>query len=196
MDDMASGTALRGRHTTKTTTWTTLLGPLLVGILLGAWWSPLGGTALPMTTTATGKETQHRTSDPPPPPRRSTVTRLGMYPPQHTSHAGAVTKQVLLPSFTVAPNVATLSVATVPPGAGIAAHMHPTMHEIFFVLSGRGSVTLKPSDVSSSEPTTMPPHTLTEGAFLYTAPGDTHAFAVASAEVEPLRMIYFGVTTE
>jgi quercetin dioxygenase-like cupin family protein len=95
-------------------------------------------------------------------------------------------------SFRLADNLAAFSVARILPGQTIAAHAHPTMNEVFFVLAGRGSVTL--TTKAQQQQTTS--YALTEGSFLYTAPGDVHAFRVSANEVEPLRMIYVGVTTD
>jgi quercetin dioxygenase-like cupin family protein len=104
-------------------------------------------------------------------------------------------------SFHIADNVAALSVASIDPGKTIEKHNHPTMYELFFILSGEGYVTLTSSsttpeyDNDISTKTTQRTEILKPGVFLQTAPGDFHSFGVDESRQEPLRMIYFGVTT-
>jgi quercetin dioxygenase-like cupin family protein len=133
----------------------------------------------------------------------SFVANLPEIPIIPTSHPG-ITKQVLLQSFEIAKNVAALSVASINPGQMIETHHHPTMFEFFYILSGEGRVTLTTPDggdaisatTSSSGESSQTTHVLKEGVFLQTAPGDYHSFTVDSNQQDPLRMIYFGITTD
>ena len=143
------------------------------------------------------ESSNHKVDDIPP----SFVTHLDQVALQATSHDG-VRKQVLLPSFGIAANVAALSVARIAPGQEIPYHHHPTMYEFFFVLAGQGHVGLVRAAAAPKKGVSLDFFTqneetiqLRQGSFLQTSPGDYHSFRVDASQTEPLQMIYFGITT-
>ena len=129
----------------------------------------------------------------------SYVMQVNDLPLQPTSHPG-IHKQVILKSFEVAENLAALSIANIEVGKTIEKHNHPTMFEFFYILSGEGYVELTPAkdanNFSSTTTTVSRKEVLRQGSFLQTAPGDFHSFGVEENQKVPLRMIYFGVTTD
>lgn len=174
--------------------WVSVSIGMVIGFIFGRITSGAGSTAscvsatlraIPTTTTA------ERTSD----NYQSFVSNIQDIPVIPTSHPG-IQKQVILPSFAIAPNLAALSIANIEPGQSIASHHHPTMFELFYVLSGQGKVTLTPPSNNSNASASSNTKVLSQGVFLQTAPGDFHSFRVEDHRSEPLRMIYFGVTTD
>jgi mannose-6-phosphate isomerase-like protein (cupin superfamily) len=112
--------------------------------------------------------------------QHSTVTRLEAVPLQSSAHSG-VYKQQFIEEFTVHPLLAGLSVATLRPGQSIPRHVHPTMHEFFFVLQGNLSIEVEEmsSDSSSLDPTvTTRRYDCGVDCLFHAVPGEPHAFAV------------------
>jgi mannose-6-phosphate isomerase-like protein (cupin superfamily) len=128
--------------------------------------------------------TSHSSTPPSVPTSRqrqhSTVTRLEAVPLQSSAHSG-VYKQQFIEEFTVHPLLAGLSVATLRPGQSIPRHVHPTMHEFFFVLQGNLSIEVEEmsSDSSSLDPTvTTRRYDCGVDCLFHAVPGEPHAFAV------------------
>eukprot|EP00977_Amphora_coffeiformis_P013513 scaffold3571_cov176-Amphora_coffeaeformis.AAC.29 len=178
----------RSRKSSCSSLWWILVG-FFAGVCVGQWFAH-GETAATTTADATTSIQATRKK------HSSYVTHLNEIPLQPTSHKG-VDKQSLLPPFSIAENLAGLSVASIQPGQTIERHHHPTMFEFFYVISGEGYAVSKnnaqqDSFGSNSEETLK----LREGSFVQTVPGDFHSFAVDHVQTKPLQMIYFGVTTD
>ncbi|CAB9522868.1 AraC-like ligand binding domain [Seminavis robusta] len=148
-----------------------LSGPLLVaalavftlGILVGKWQERRAvGTPPP----------------PPPSPQHGSVLHLQDLPFQTTSHAGIQKKQFLQP-FEI-PNLSGFQVATLHQGESVSIHQHKTMHEVFYVLWGKGTFTINGVD-----------HPASEGTMVHLVPGEKHG--IQSDEGE-LILAYFGIT--
>jgi len=80
-----------------------------------------------------------------------------------TSHVDAngdaILKKQLVEPFTIAPNIAGISLATLKPGQTVSYHSHASMAEMFYVISGSGILhagekeqTLAPGDFFSIPP--------------------------------------------
>jgi mannose-6-phosphate isomerase-like protein (cupin superfamily) len=166
------------------------LWSLIIGLSLGLLLGEMKGC--PRGSSETNQTKRFKVTKRPP----SFVQRVGEIPLQPTSHPG-ISKQAILQPFDIAANLAGLSIASIEPGKTIEKHCHPTMFEFFYILSGDGYVVLSPAN-SDAKAQSGSKQSLRAGDFLQTAPGDFHSFGVDDdgETKEPLRMIYFGITTD
>jgi mannose-6-phosphate isomerase-like protein (cupin superfamily) len=127
---------------------------------------------------------QEALTDQPPFSSSATVVATDQVRLRPTSHLGIFKRQLL--EHSAIPNVAGCAVVDVLPGKLIATHVHGSMHEFFYVLSGQGYATVTdwPNELV----------TMKTGDFLHVPPTSAHAFSVASEDTEPLRLFYCGVT--
>jgi len=83
----------------------------------------------------------------------------------------------------VIPTLVGFSVATFLPGQiMMPPHAHETMHELFYVIEGRGMFQIDGVDVE-----------VQPGTFLHMAPTEKHGIWVPSEFTEPLKMVVTGV---
>ena len=75
-------------------------------------------------------------------------------------------KQQLIEPFEI-PNIAGFSVATLRPGQTVTEHVHESMIEAFFVLSGQGTISINQHETSIST-----------GHFILVVPGERHSLWV------------------
>eukprot|EP00979_Chaetoceros_neogracilis_P003708 scaffold656_cov271-Chaetoceros_neogracile.AAC.18 len=117
-------------------------------------------------------------------PAKGTIKSLAETPVHNTVHVDElgrpITKQQLLEPFVI-PNLVGFSVATFLPGQ--PPHSHETMHELFYIIEGRGIFQIEGRDVE-----------VTPGTFLHMAPQEKHGIWVPKDFQEPLRMVVTGVT--
>ncbi|MEM0981151.1 MAG: cupin domain-containing protein [Cyanobacteria bacterium P01_H01_bin.58] len=104
---------------------------------------------------------------------------LDTIPQQGVSHNAAIRKQVMLRAGDL-PHIIQFAQAHFESGQIAAAHAHEDMHEVFFVQSGRGTMTIDGE-----------PHELAPGVCIAVAPGETHEVANTGAAM--LVFTYFGV---
>jgi Cupin domain len=113
----------------------------------------------------------------------STIVRLENVPLRSTSHG--TTKQQLVEAFAVHPNLAGLSVATMTRRQIIERHVHPSMHEFFYVLQGKLSISVLA--FNSTVPKTMQ---CGVDCLFHAVPGEPHEFAVlAPNDKEDVKML-------
>jgi quercetin dioxygenase-like cupin family protein len=114
------------------------------------------------------------------------VRHISNVPVRATSHVDdqgrPITKQQLVEPFDV-PNIAGFSVASVKPGQSIANHVHESMMELFYVLSGSGMVRINQNEENRIE----------TGHFIRVVPGEYHSFWVDPTESQEMRMLVCGV---
>lgn len=113
----------------------------------------------------------------------SSMQQLESVPFRKTSHG--TSKQQLMEPFSVHPNLAGISVATLQPGQSIERHAHGSMHEFFYVLSGNVDIT-----VESTGKAACP-----RDCFFHAAPGEVHSFEIAANAPSEMKMIVIGLTT-
>lgn len=104
---------------------------------------------------------------------------LNAIPEQRVSHNTAIRKQVMLQTGDL-PHLVQFAQAQFEPGQVADAHAHTDMHEVFFVQSGQGTMTIDGE-----------PQALTPGICIAVAPGETHE--VKNTGTELLVLTYFGV---
>ena len=104
---------------------------------------------------------------------------LDELPREGVSHDPQILKQVMLRRGD-APHLTGFSRATLQPGQTAHAHQHHDMFEVFFVESGRGSITVNGTE-----------HQLARGVCLMVEPGELHE--ITNNESGELVLIYFGV---
>ncbi|MGD1906097.1 MAG: cupin domain-containing protein [Leptolyngbyaceae cyanobacterium] len=104
---------------------------------------------------------------------------LETIPDQGVSHNGAIRKQVMLQSGDL-PHLTQFAQVRFESGQVAAAHHHTDMHEVFFVESGQGTITIDGEA-----------HALNPGVCIAVAPGETHE--VGNTGSTPLVLAYFGL---
>lgn len=107
------------------------------------------------------------------------LVRLDEVPEEGVSHDPALRKRVLLRRGEV-PHLTALSRATLRPGQAATPHAHADMHEVFWVVAGRGEARVGCE--------TLP---LEPGVCLVVEPGEEHTVACTGAD--ELVLLYFGV---
>ena len=107
--------------------------------------------------------------------RRVTVS------PEPTRHGDAVLKEVLLRGG-VLPQVTQVAVATIPPHHENEFHEHPTMFEIYYVLSGEAEY-----DIAEKTYSVGP------GDLLIVPPRTPHR---QRSKADPHRIFYWGIAVE
>jgi quercetin dioxygenase-like cupin family protein len=100
-------------------------------------------------------------------------------PTETVSHNPAIGKKVMVRSGEI-PHLTNFSQAVFPIGSIAPAHAHADMYEVFFVDSGRGSITIDGTEQS-----------LTPGVCVTVAPGEVHE--VSNTGDSALILTYFGV---
>jgi len=120
-------------------------------------------------------------------PSKGFVTNLDQIPPRNTVHVDEkgrpVTKQQLLEPF-VLPNLVGFSIATFLPGQTMMpVHEHESLHELFYVIEGTGTIQIDNVD-----------HSVRPGTFLHVTPGEKHGIWVPEDANAPLKMVVTGVT--
>ena len=100
--------------------------------------------------------------------------------------SGKLTKRIMIAPGQV-PHLTGFSGTLLSPGQTVPAHRHPTMHEVFYVVSGEGVFTIAGRR-----------HAVRTGSFIHLAPGEEHSIETRrSPESESaLRMVYFGIATD
>ncbi len=119
-------------------------------------------------------------------PSKGSIKSLASTPVRDTVHVDEqgrpITKQQLLEPFVV-PNLVGFSVAKFLPGqVMMPPHSHETMHELFYVVEGRGMFKIEDEEIEV-EP----------GTFLHIAPMEKHGIWVPNDYKEPLKMVVTGV---
>lgn len=104
---------------------------------------------------------------------------LEAIPKQGVSHNAAIRKQVMLQKGDL-PHLLQFAQAQFEPGQVAAAHCHSDMHEVFFVHSGHGTMTVDGEA-----------HVLAPGVCMAIAPNETHE--VFNTGDELLVLTYFGI---
>ena len=104
---------------------------------------------------------------------------LNAIPEQGVSHNAAIRKQVMLKKGDL-PHLIQFAQAQFEPGQVADAHFHTDMHEVFFVQSGEGTMTIDGK-----------PHALNPGVCIAVEPGETHE--VRNTGTEQLVLTYFGM---
>lgn len=114
------------------------------------------------------------------PRHHSIVKHLNDIPTRTTSHG--TLKQQLVDPFSLHPQLAGISIATLQEGEAIEKHMHETMYEFFYVLKG----TLIIRDSEGWEECGV-------GCFYQGAPTQPQEFRVKQG---PVQMMVFQLTTD
>lgn len=107
------------------------------------------------------------------------LTALDQLPLEAVSHNPAIKKQVMLRMGEL-PHLTNFSQARFQPGQVAEAHAHEDMHEVFFVESGEGTITIEGT-----------PHALRPGVCVAVAPQETHE--VVNTGDRDLVLTYFGL---
>lgn len=120
-------------------------------------------------------------------PLHGSVQQLDDTPSRPTSHVdqhgNAIMKQQLLDAFVV-PNFVGYSVATFAAGQEMMPpHEHENLHEFFYVLDGRGLITIDGTE-----------HEMKPGSFYHLAPHERHGIQVPSDASQDMKLAVFGVT--
>jgi len=120
-------------------------------------------------------------------PRRGMVLQLNDVPFRNTSHVDDVgrpiVKQQLIEPFAI-PNFVGVSIATFSPGQTMMpVHEHKSLHEFFFVISGKGIIQKDGVD-----------HKVTAGTFLHMAPLEKHGIWIPNDYTQDMKMLVCGVT--
>ena len=98
--------------------------------------------------------------------------------------SGALTKRVMIAAGRV-PHLTGFSGTQLSSGQRVPAHRHPTMHEVFYVVSGGGTFTIGGQK-----------HAVASGSFVHLAPGEEHSIEPHDGPGPGLRMVYFGIATD
>lgn len=104
---------------------------------------------------------------------------LETIPKQGVSHNAAIQKQVMLRPGDL-PHLVQFAQAHFEPGQIATAHAHTEMHEVFFIESGQGTITVDGKA-----------HTLAPGVCIAVAPGETHE--LSNTGQEQLVVTYFSI---
>ncbi|NER78720.1 MAG: cupin domain-containing protein [Leptolyngbya sp. SIO1D8] len=104
---------------------------------------------------------------------------LDTIPAQGVSHNAAIRKQVMLRGGDL-PHLTQFAQAQFEPGQVATAHAHTDMHEVFFVQSGQGQMTVDGKV-----------YPLFPGVCIAVAPEETHE--VCNTGAEQLVLNYFGI---
>jgi uncharacterized cupin superfamily protein len=115
------------------------------------------------------------------------VLQLNDVPFRNTSHVDDVgrpiVKQQLIEPFAI-PNFVGVSIATFSPGQTMMpVHEHTSLHEFFFVISGKGIIQKDGVD-----------HKVTAGTFLHMAPLEKHGIWIPNDYAQDMKMLVCGVT--
>ena len=110
------------------------------------------------------------------------ITSLDGVPEQAVSHNPAIKKRVMLQKGDM-PHLTNFSQARFAPGQVANGHSHQDMAEVFFVESGRGTISINGQ-----------PQPLTPGVCVLVEPGEYHE-VINTGEGE-LVLTYFGVRVE
>jgi quercetin dioxygenase-like cupin family protein len=120
-------------------------------------------------------------------PKKGTVLQLQDVPFRNTSHIDdlgrPIVKQQLIEPFAV-PNFVGVSIATFKPGQTMMpVHQHTSLHEFFYVISGKGIIQKDGVD-----------HKVSAGTFLHMAPFEKHGIWIPKDYTEDMNMLVCGVT--
>ena len=108
-------------------------------------------------------------------------SELSQLTPIPVSHNEAILKRMMLQPGDARPLVQ-FSQATFPPGEGVEAHRHESMHEVFFVQQGEVEFIVNGTSQCA-----------TAGACLLVEAGESHA--LRNIGQEPLLLLFFGMET-
>jgi quercetin dioxygenase-like cupin family protein len=97
------------------------------------------------------------------------------------SHNPEIKKKVYL-GGDVVPPVTTFSRATFQPGQSVETHAHETMHEVFYILSGKAVFIVEGNEI-----------TVTPGSCVLIEAKERHS--QSNPFNEPVTWVYFGVAT-
>jgi mannose-6-phosphate isomerase-like protein (cupin superfamily) len=103
--------------------------------------------------------------------------------PSRHGGEGEITQRRMFEDHDLVSNLFIVAVDVLPPGASIGVHPHPTEEEIYFILEGRGIMTVDDEEREVSA-----------GDMVLTRPGSSHGLRNHSEA--PLRMLALGVDTE
>ena len=109
------------------------------------------------------------------------VLHFADLPWKNTAHAGIQKKQFIEPF--VIPNFSGFQVASLKAGQLVESHEHPTMHEIFYVISGKAIFTVDSVD-----------HEASPGTMIHLAPHQWHSISALESADGDLVTAYLGVT--
>lgn len=120
-------------------------------------------------------------------PKQGIVLQLKDVPFRNTSHVDdqgrPIVKQQLIEPFAV-PNFVGVSIATFKPGQTmLPVHQHSSLHEFFYVISGRGIIQRDGVE-----------HKVSAGTFLHMAPFENHGIWIPKDYKEDMKMLVCGVT--
>jgi mannose-6-phosphate isomerase-like protein (cupin superfamily) len=107
------------------------------------------------------------------------IVSLANVTPQGVVHNPDIIKRVLLPKGTI-PHLTNFSQAVFLPQQVAPAHRHEQMVEVFFAVSGSGTITINET-----------PHLLAMGTCVLVDAGELHE--VANTGTVPLVLLYFGI---
>ena len=106
----------------------------------------------------------------------SELSKLDATPVRHND---AILKKMLLQPGDAMP-IVQFSQAIFPPGEGVEAHTHDSMHEVFFIQQGKAEFIIDGVSQFASQ-----------GACLLAEAGESHA--LKNIAKEPLQLLFFGV---
>lgn len=117
---------------------------------------------------------------------KGVLEHISNVPFRPTSHVDPkqesfIMKQQLIEPFEIS-NIAGLSVATLRPGRKIAEHEHESMLEAFYVLSGRGTISINQHESS-----------IYAGHFVLVVPGERHSLWVDNEASQDMVFLVLGI---
>lgn len=116
------------------------------------------------------------------------ITHTSDLPTRSTSHKDdngqPITKKQLVEPFSLSNYFPGLSIATLRPGQAVASHSHENMTELFYIVSGNGTLQMLNQESS-----------LSAGSFLQVPPKVSHGLYVSRTATEPMVMVVSGIIT-
>lgn len=98
------------------------------------------------------------------------------------SHNPRIKKKMMLSPGELS-SLVQFSQAEFPPGEAVEPHRHATMHEVFFVQQGSGTITVEGNEQA-----------VQSGSCLWVEAGEAHA--LKNTGEEPLVLLYFGIKAQ
>jgi hypothetical protein len=125
-------------------------------------------------------------------PRHSVIERINDIPLRETSHG--TLKQQLVEPFTLHPNLAGISVATLQEGERIEQHVHKSMYEFFYILEGTLMIHDDDEENGTDNTAALSWKECSVGCFYQGVPAALQEFRVKPGQ-GPVRMIVYQLTT-
>jgi quercetin dioxygenase-like cupin family protein len=110
------------------------------------------------------------------------IVHLSTVPESSVRHSPSIKKKVIFDTGYI-PTVTTFAQATFLPGQSVGEHTHPTMYEVFYILSGKAVFRINGEDSEVGV-----------GDSISIEPGEVHA--QMNPYSEPVTWLYFGVATD